>query len=246
MAGLDFLMASLYNVLDGALAHVDRKHLFHQRSQSLVRYALHHAQVGHNGSDVLAKSYLVCPACAARILYCNIRRCRSSCNGDILSRQAPTLANLQLDLHSQALPLCGQVTTALATISTHAVFHNIRLFRHISVVCLMPRLPAGFKAALLSQRILCAESLRLSSFPWRGGVLLLFEFLSGFSYFSSRLRRLRFSFEAFPRYGANSHSPYVAHRWLHASTASQMSALLQGVVSPPRSFLYRIKKKKNT
>ena len=46
------------------------------------------------------------PACAARILYCNIRRCRSSCNGDILSRQAPTLANLQLDLHSQALPLC--------------------------------------------------------------------------------------------------------------------------------------------
>ena len=31
-------------------------------------------------------------------------------------------------------------------------------------------------------------------FSLEGGVLLLFEFLSGFSYFSSRLRRLRFSF----------------------------------------------------
>ena len=39
-------------------------------------------------------------------------------------------------------------------------------------------------------------------------------------------------FEAFPRYGANSHSPYVAHRWLHASTASQMSAFSRLAICP--------------
>ena len=38
--------------------------------------------------------------------------------------------------------------------------------------------------------------------------------------------------EAFPRYGANSHSPYVAHRWLHASTASQMSAFSRLAIYP--------------
>lgn len=123
-----------------------------------------------------------CPACAARILYCNIRRCRSSCNGDILSRQAPTLANPQLDLHSQALPLCRTSHDR-----THDNIHSCSLpqhsaFRHISVVCLMPRLPARFKAALFRKDFVR----RITSafiFSLEGGVLLLFEFLSGFSCF---------------------------------------------------------------
>ncbi len=94
-----------------------------------------------------------------------------------------------------------------------------------------PGCPPRFKAALLSQGF-CAPNHFGFHLSLEGGVLLLFEFLSGFSYFSSRLRRLRFSFEAFPRYGANSHSPYVAHRWLHASTASQMSAFSRLAIYP--------------
>ena len=130
---------------------MDRKHLFHQRSQSLVRYALHHAQVGHNGSDVLAKSYLVAPL--ARL----VSSIATSAGAGLLvmaifshdRRQRWQIHNLTYIVKLSRY--VGQVTTALATISTHAVFHNIRLFRHISVVCLMPRLPARFKAALFSQ-----------------------------------------------------------------------------------------------
>ncbi len=178
----------------------------------------------------LPKVLLVCPACAARILYCNIRRCRSSCNGDILSRQAPTLANLQLDLHSQALPLCGQVTTALATISTHAVFHNIRLFRHISVVCLMLRLPMGLRP-LFFRKDFVRRITSAFIFSLEGGVLLLFNSCRA-SHTFQPLAQAAVLFEAFPRYGANSHSPYVAHRWLHASTASQMSAFSRLAIYP--------------
>ena len=150
----------------------------------------------------------------------------------IFSRQAPTLANLQLDLHSQALPLCRTSHDR-----TRDNIHSCSLPQHSafpSYFCCVPHAQAAQPGLrpLFFRKDFVRRITSAFIFSLEGGVLLLFEFLSGFSYFSSRLRRLRFSFEAFPRYGANSHSPYVAHRWLHASTASQMSAFSRLAIYP--------------
>ena len=231
MAGLDFLMASLHNVLDGALAHVDRKHLFHQRSQSLVRYALHHAQVGHDGSDVLAKSYLVAPL--ARL----VSSIATSAGAGLLvmaifshdRRQRWQIHNLTYIVklspmsdksrpHSRQYPLMQSSTTFG--------------FSVIFLLCAScPGCPPGLRPLFFSQDFVR----RITSafiFFWREECYCCLNSCRASHTFPAACAGCGSLFEAFPRYGANSHSPYVAHRWLHASTASQMSAFSRLAICP--------------
>ncbi len=120
------------------------------KSQSLVRYALHHAQVGHNGSDVLAKSYLVAPL--ARL----VSSIATSAGAGLLvmaifshdRRQRWQIYNLTYIVklsryadksrpHSRQYPLMQSSTTFG--------------FSVIFLLCASCQAAHGFKAALLSQ-----------------------------------------------------------------------------------------------
>ncbi len=198
MAGLDFLMASCTMFFDGALAHVDRKHLFHQRSQSLVRYALHHAQVGHDGSDVLAKSYLVAPL--ARL----VSSIATSAGAGLLvmaifshdRRQRWQIHDLTYIVKLSRY--VGQVTTALSRQYPLMQSSTTFGFSVIFLLCAScPGCPPGLRP-LFFRKDFVRRITSAFIFSFNGGeeCYCCLNSCRASHTFSSRLRRLRFSFRS--------------------------------------------------